>query len=225
MAGVETPNAARGKLVRKALQLNARNARGRGLPAIVLMTDDRLNADWRAAVRALPSGSAFVVRHRDARMREMLARHVRTICAARRVRLLIADDPHLAMRLRADGVHLPERRMVLASGLKARHPKWLVTTAAHGAAAASAAGRYCADAVFIAPAFATASHPGGAALGVVRLAAIANAARIFTYALGGIDEGTVARLQTTAVCGVALISGWIDAAHTGVRNAETTLKR
>ena len=209
MAGVETLNAARGKLARKAMQLNARHARGRGLPSIVLMTDDRPNVDWVAAARALPGGSAVIVRHRDGTKRQLLARELHGACKERRVKLLIADDPALAVRMRANGVHLPERRMALAAGLKGRNASWLVTTSAHGAAAARRAVRLGVDAVFIAPAFPTSSHPEGDALGVVRLAAIAGAAQIPTYALGGIDATTAEQLRSIPLCGIAFISGWI----------------
>ena len=57
------------------------------------------------------------------------------ICAARRIKLLIADDPGLALRMRADGVHLPQRRASKIAALKALHPRWLVTAAAHDDAA------------------------------------------------------------------------------------------
>ena len=174
------------------------------------MTDDRRGVDWPEAVRALPPGCAVVVRHRDGGRREALARRLRPLCAARRVKLLIADDDALALRVRADGVHLPQRRASKVAALKALHPHWLVTAAAHDECSAAAAARMGADAILIAPVFATASHPGGGTLGVVRLAAIAGKARPAGYALGGIDAGTVRRLTATQLSGIALISGWTE---------------
>jgi thiamine-phosphate pyrophosphorylase len=209
MAGVETLNEARGKLARWALRLNARD--GRGLPALILMTDDMRDADWTEAVRALPQGSAIVVRHRDGPAREALARRLKPICAARRVKLLIADDAGLAERVRGDGVHVPEKHVARVAPLKALHPHWLVTTSAHNARAVEAASRAGADAVLIAPAFATASHPQRAALGALRLAALAAQARVAAYALGGIDADSIARLSAARLSGVALIGGWTRA--------------
>lgn len=211
MTDFETPNEARGKLVRMAAALNARNARGRRLPPIILMTDDARAVDWAGAARALPVGCAVVVRHRDAGRREELARRLRPLCSARRVKLLIADDPGLALRVRADGVHLPQRRASKIATLKALHPHWLVTAAAHDERSADAAARSGADGVLIAPVFPTASHRGRESLGVLRLAAIASRARRAAYALGGIDAKTIARLMATPLCGVALIGGWTEA--------------
>lgn len=210
MTGVETLNEARGKLCRLAGQLNARNARGRSLPPIILMTDDTRAVDWLGAVRALPSGSAIVVRHRDARLREVLARQLRPVCAARRIKLLIADDPALAQRERADGVHVPQRRIAILAAQKALHPRWLVTASAHDEASARMACRSGADAILIAPVFPTASHRGSRTLGVVRFAAIAGRVRAAVYALGGVNAETVQRLTASRINGVALIGGWTN---------------
>ena len=60
-------------------------------------------------------------------------------------------------------------------------------------------------AIFLSPAFPTASHPGRAALGAVRLRGIALALPVPVYALGGIDEGTAARLAGAPLAGLAAI--------------------
>ena len=208
MAGVETLNEARGKLARKARQLNARHGRGCA-PALILMTDDAREADWPSAVRALPPGSAVIVRHRDARAREDLARRLRPICAVRRIKMLIADDARLALRVRADGVHLPEKHVGRVDALRALHRHWFVSTSAHNVRAMRAAAR--ADAVLIAPAFPTASHPGRPALGPLRVAALAAQTRAAAYALGGIDATSIQRLSAARLGGVALIGGWTKA--------------
>jgi thiamine-phosphate pyrophosphorylase len=208
MTGVETLNEARGKLSRKAGQLNARNAGDRGLPPLLLLTDDAREVDWVEAVRALPPGCAVVVRHRQPAGRERLARQVRPICAAGRLKLLVADDAALAVRVGADGVHLPQRRTSKISALKAHYPQWLVTASAHNEAGVLAASRLRADAVLIAPVFATASHPGSQTLGVLRLTALAARARVAAYALGGVDGRTAQQLSATPLCGIALIGGW-----------------
>jgi thiamine-phosphate pyrophosphorylase len=195
---------ARGKLARAAARLNARH--GRGLPAFVLMMDDQRKVDWARAVAALPRGAAVILRHRQAHAREDLARRLKPVCAARRIKLLIADDVLLALRVRADGVHVPERHGAKIAAIKAQHPRWFVTASAHGAASVAAA--RCADAVIIAPVFATASHPGREAFGPVRFAALARGAPV-VYALGGIDARSVQRLAAMPVCGIALIGGWV----------------
>ena len=210
MTGVETLNAARGKLARKANQLHARHAHGRQSPALVLMTDDSREVDWVEAVRALPSGSAVVVRHRDGKARERLARALRGVARERGVKLLIADDAALALRVRADGVHVPEKHVTRIAALRARHAHWFVSASAHNARAVAAASRAGADGVLIAPVFATGSHPGRRTLGALRLTALATQARIGVYALGGIDCISVQRLIAAPLNGVALIGGWTE---------------
>jgi len=168
---------------------------------MILMTDDTRDVDWVAAAAALPRGAAVIVRHRDVEARATLARRLR---AVRGTRLLIADDEGLAVRVGADGLHLPEKRSVRAGAIKAAHPHWLVTASAHSAAAVRAG----ADAVIVGPVFATASHPGAPSLGMVRFAALVRDAR-YAYALGGIDAGSVQRLAALPLAGVALVGGWI----------------
>jgi thiamine-phosphate pyrophosphorylase len=194
-----------GKLARQARMLNMRNARGR-LPALVLMTDDTRAADWVAAASALPSGSAVIVRHRHAAPREALARQLIAVCRPRRVKVLIADDPALAHRVRADGVHLPEARAAKLSGVRAHNRGWLVTCAAHNAGAVRRAGQ--ADAVLISPVFATASHVERRGLSVTRFAALARGARA-VYALGGVETKTIRRLVAHRIVGIGLIGGWV----------------
>ncbi|MFM9863956.1 MAG: thiamine phosphate synthase [Micropepsaceae bacterium] len=197
---------ARAKLARHARALNTRHARGRTLPAIVLMTDDTRDADWVAAASALPRGSAVIVRHRDPALRERFARRLRSVCKARHVTLLVADDAALAQRIQADGVHLPEKRIGRLPGLRAQNATWLITTAAHSAAAVRRAGD--ADAVFVSPVFGTASHPDRSALGVIRFAGLAREGRA-VYALGGVDTKTIRRLVAHRIVGIGLIGGWV----------------
>jgi thiamine-phosphate pyrophosphorylase len=201
-------NEAQANLARHARALNTRHVRGRALPAIVLMTDDGRSVDWLAAVAALPAGSAVIVRHRNDKERERLARLVRPVCRARRVALLIADDASLAQRVGADGVHVPERRLTGLSGLRSRNARWLVTCSAHGAAAVRRAAGLGADAVFVSPVFATASHPDRGALGVTRFAALARGG-CAVYALGGVDTKTIRRLAAHRIVGIGLIGGWV----------------
>lgn len=170
------------------------------------MTDDARDVDWAAAVAALPRGAAVIVRHREPHAREALARRLRGVAVARGVKLLIADDEALAVRVRADGMHVPQRHGARAAAIKVRHPHWLVTASAHDAAAT----RVQADAVILGPVFATASHPGALSLGRVRFAALARQTRR-VYALGGVDAVSVQRLATMPICGLALISGWVGA--------------
>lgn len=164
---------------------------------LVLMTDDR-NADWACAARSLPRGSLVVVRARDAHARLALAQSLAGVAS-----LLIADDPALAARIGAAGLHLPESRMREAAHWRAAHPDWIITASAHSLRALMQAREL--DAVFLSPVFATGSHKNARPLSPARAAFIASHAMVPVYALGGITPRNAARLGP-AFSGIAAIS-------------------
>jgi len=164
---------------------------------LVLMTDDR-KADWAAAVRALPPGSVAVVRAREAKQRQALARQLSGLAT-----LLIADDPGLAAQSGAAGLHLPEARMREAAHWRARFPHWIITSSAHSLRAMM--GTHYLDAVFLSPVFPTTSHAAARALTPVRAAFIAAQAPVPVYALGGVTPRNAA-LLAPGFSGIAAIS-------------------
>jgi Thiamine monophosphate synthase len=182
------------------------------LPFVWLVTDAKRLPDPLPSVLRLPRGSGVLLRHYEwpfAR-RLALARQLRVICRERGLVLLVAGDAHLALACGADGLHLPQGLLAKAVGVKRRYPGWLVTAAAHDAAAIAQAARNNVDAVLISPVFATASHPGATGLGVVRFAALAVAARrwgLGVYALGGVDAASSRRIAHVPKNGTAAIRG------------------
>ena len=167
------------------------------LPPLVLMTDDDRLPDPLAAVAALPRGAMVIVRARARATRAGLAAAI--LARRRDLFVLIADDPALAARLGADGLHLPQARAREAAHWRACHPRWLISAAAHSRRATLAA----VDLIVLSPVFATLSHPGAPALGAVRANAIARAANKPVYALGGIDARNARLLSGFA--GVAAV--------------------
>jgi thiamine-phosphate pyrophosphorylase len=198
---------ARATLARESLALNARNAAGRNLPPLILLTDDQRDADYVEAVRALPAGSAVIVRHRDPEKRERLAV---TLCDVARpigVRCLIAGDLIRAERLDADGIHASEADLPCIKQWRTRHRRWLITGAVHNPQAASQAEG--ADAFLLSPVFPTRSHPGTLSLGVEAFDAMASRIPAPVYPLGGITADNVKQLTATRAAGIALIGGWL----------------
>jgi thiamine-phosphate pyrophosphorylase len=114
------------------------------------MTDETRTQDPIAAARNLPRGCAIIVRHRDSASRILLAMRLKTIAQSRDLLLLISQDPELAIKIGADGLHLPEARARDAAHWKALRPEWWVTAAAHSAAAVTSAARAGADAALLA---------------------------------------------------------------------------
>jgi len=173
------------------------------LPALLAFTDPARTPDVLALARSLPPGAALVYRAFGAPDALATARSLRTITRARGAKLLIGADADLAVRVGADGVHLPERLAHQADALKRAHPGWIVTAAAHGPRATRAR----ADALVVSAIFPSRSPSAGPPLGPVRLAILARGAAVPVYALGGINNKTARRLLPTGVIGIAAVEG------------------
>ena len=198
-----------GTLAEAAARL--KRAAGSDLPALVLMTDDVRLADPLPAARALPAGSAVILRHYRAPERAALARSLAAIARRRGLVLLVGEDPALARRVGAHGVHLPERAIGRAGAVR-WHKDWMITAAAHSPAALRAAAAAGADAALLSPLFPTVSHPGVRPHGLHRFAALANASPLPVYALGGIGRDHARLLQSSGAVGIAGIGGLIPRA-------------
>ena len=178
----------------------ARRRRGSDLPPLWLFTDARRLPDPRPAVARLPRGLAGVVlRHDGESGRARLGHDLAKICRSRRLALVVAGDARLAAALGA-GMHLRAGRW---PGVQRR--RGLITSSAHGLADLLRARRAGASLAFLSPAFPTLSHPDVAALGPVRWARLARAARLPVAALGGIDGTTVRRLPRRACHAIGAI--------------------
>jgi len=185
---------------RRSFIANAGGAGKAALPRIWLFTDDQRLPDPGPAIHRLPPGAGVVLRHYrwPPAERLRLGRALATLCRQRRILLLVAEDAGLARAIGAAGLHLPGRAVHRLPGLRLRHPRWTITLAAHDAADIAKAGRGGANAVFISPVFATISHPGAAALGPARFAALATAAHgagLRAFALGGMNAARLRRLH------------------------------
>lgn len=187
------------------MSLARRAARLTHLLRLVLVTDAARLPDPAPAMRVLPRGAAVIFRHYEAPNREELGQRLAALAQARGLTFLVAGDPKLAARLRADGFHAPEGLVHRIAAARALMPRGLMIAAAHGAKGVIAAQQSGADAVLLSPVFATRSHPGAPALGPIRSAALAAQARLPVIALGGIDDTTARRLGGTGVAGFAAI--------------------
>jgi thiamine-phosphate pyrophosphorylase len=168
------------------------------------MTDDERLPDPLPAVRALPRGSAVIVRSRTPNRRLELATTILGVARSRSLVVLIADDAKLARQCDADGIHLPEARARESGHWRARNPRWLITVAAHSLEAVVRASR--ADAILLSSVFATESHPARIPLSPARARAIAQMSILPVYALGGIDDRNASLIRGRNYAGIAAIS-------------------
>lgn len=160
----------------------------------------------------LPKGAAVVYRAFGAADAEATATALRRLTRARGLCLLVGADDALAARVKADGVHLPERLAHRARRVKLSRPGWLVSVAAHGVPAIRR-GRH-ADAVVISAVFASRSPSAGPPLGPLRFALLARASRAPVIALGGVNTKSAPRLLGTGAAGLAAVEGLLETART-----------
>lgn len=191
-------------LRRTAALLRRRGAVRKDLPRILFLTDPERTPDIAMVAARLPKGAAVVFRAFGATDAEAQARALRELTRRLGLRLLIGADAGLARRVRADGVHLPERLAHQALPLRRARPSWIITVAAHSVRAARRAPG--ADAVVLSTAFPSASPSAGRALGPIRLAMALQAGGRPAYALGGISEVTAGRLSDLPLAGLAAVS-------------------
>lgn len=186
-----------------ARRLN-REAGSPPIPALYFFTDPTRTPDPVAVAQTLPAETAVVYRHFGAPERVRIARQLAAVCEARRLLLLIAADPELALRVGAAGVHWPERKTPAF-----RDPRFqLITASAHSRAALPRAAA-CADACVLGPVFETRSASGNAPLGLFRASQIARVSTIPVIALGGVTSANARKLSGRGFAGVAAIDAFL----------------
>jgi thiamine-phosphate pyrophosphorylase len=187
--------------------LSRPNRRVPALPPLFFVTDPARTPDPEAVLERLPRGCGVIFRAFGAADAEARGFRLAGIARRRGLILLVGADAQLAARIDADGVHLPQRMACRARAIRAGHPSWLVTVAAHGAAALVKAGRGGAMAALLSPAFPSRSASAGRALGAIRFAQLARRAGLPVYALGGVSTKTAPRLISTGAAGIAAVEG------------------
>lgn len=168
------------------------------------MTDERQGDALWTALGRLPRGAGVIFRHyaTPPAKRRALFERVAGIARRRRLVLLLAGSPQLAMAWRADGAHgrSPHRRTTRPL---------LRTAPAHDMPELIAAERAGADLILLSPVFATRSHPGAPVLGPVRFGLLARQARTPIVALGGMTAKRARALPDAY--GWAAIDAWCQA--------------
>lgn len=198
---MRTPNL----LNAEARRLN-RAAGDPSVPALYFVTDPARTPDPLAVAQRLPRGAAVIYRHFGASDRARVARRLARTCRQRGLKLLIAADPALALRVGADGVHWPER---LLPPQRAQ-TTGIVTAAAHSAAGLARAAQCGADAAILAPVFPTRSSSGRSPLGLFRASQLARGAGLPVIALGGVSLARARLLTGRGFAGLAAVDAFLE---------------
>lgn len=186
-----------GRLAQKRKPPKAAGVRSPVLPHLWLVTDPDRLPDPVGTALSLPRGSGIIYRSFGRPQALCEAQALADLAKRRGLTLLIGADEALARRVGADGVHLPERMMGKAKRVRAQHPNWIITTAAHSPRAIAKAARLELDAALISPVFASQSPSAGRPLGQTRLALWISNAKLPAIALGGIAHKNARLLSGT----------------------------
>ncbi len=153
------------------------------------------------ALQQLPRGAGIVFRHYGlpSGERRALYERVRAIARRRRLVLILAASPAQAAAWKADGVHGRSPRRVARPLIRSApaHDGMELRAACH------------ADLRLVSPVFPTRSHPGGRALGAVRLGLMLGRDRDGIVALGGMNHRRAQALRNLGITRWAAIDGLI----------------
>jgi 8-oxo-dGTP diphosphatase len=182
------------------------------LPPLYLITPDP-GADIDPFLRRLESCLAAGVRLLQLRANSLasddyaaLAANVIPLCRVHGCQVLLNSEPERVESLGGDGVHLSSARLRAAAGRPLPASMW-VAASCHDADEVVQAGRIGADFIVLGPVQETHSHAGMPALGWERYAALAAAAPMPVYALGGMQPGDMTTAWDNGAQGLAMISG------------------
>ena len=183
------------------------------LPPLFFITDQQAVPTPETVISRLPKGSAVILRDYDHPEREELGAALAMLCRDRGIIFLVARDIDLAIKLAADGVHLPEGCMDRGANIRASYSHWLITASCHSLAAVLRAKNIAVDMGLIAPVFPTHSHPKTfsgqeTTLGISGVRDLTAATTLPLYALGGVTNENARQLIGSGVVGIAAIRGF-----------------
>jgi thiamine-phosphate pyrophosphorylase len=195
---------------------------GRQAPAVVVITDPRhalarIEDVVAAAAGALEPGALVVQLRNKAATPQALATAAEALrsATARAGALFVvnaasAEALHVALDVRADGVHVPCRVETIGEARTLLGPGAWISTPAHTDDDVMLARRAGATAVLVSPIF---DSPGkGPARGVEALSAARRlAGEVLVYALGGVEPSCAASCAVAGADGVAVIRALLEA--------------
>lgn len=135
---------------------------------------------------------------------ETIAVRIKSLCNAYDVPFIINDNPNLAQKIGADGVHLGQDDMSIDDARKIIGSK-IVGISAHNVKEAVSGEQLGADYIGAGAMFLTESKSDTTSLSVKELSDIVSAVSIPVVAIGGIDKENVCQLKDTGISGVAVI--------------------
>jgi hydroxymethylpyrimidine kinase/phosphomethylpyrimidine kinase/thiamine-phosphate diphosphorylase len=177
-------------------------------------------ARWRAGrlaelVPALARSGVGIVQLRDRELPpSRLEEEAAAVAVAAReagILFIVNDEPGLAARVAADGVHLGQEDGAIATARALVGPDGIVGRTSRGGAMLATAEDEGADYASVSPVWETATKPDRPPVGVAAVAAAARTARIPWFPLGGVDRPRAQRLAAVGATRLAVLRGLVEA--------------
>jgi thiamine-phosphate pyrophosphorylase len=125
---------------------------------------------------------------------------------------IVNDDPHLALELRADGVHLGQDDMDPSEARRIVGPDAIIGLSTHSREQIEAARAQPLNYISVGPIWETPTKEGRPATGLELIRTAAEVAHLPWFAIGGIDTGNVAEVVGAGAERVCVVRAIRDAA-------------
>lgn len=189
---------------------------------VYVLIDGRNSPDaFRNLVRQLREGGVDLIQLRDKQLapRELLERAaiLREELKSSGIRWLFNDRADLALAADADGVHLGQTDLDLATARRILGPRKLIGISTHGLEQAKAAVLAGADYIGVGPVFPSQTKEFSEFVGLQLVREVAAEISLPTFAIGGIDQTNAALVRSAGLQRVALsgaVTRFTDPAQT-----------
>lgn len=193
---------------------------------LYFVCDARPNGrDPEALLNAAMSGGAGIIELRDRENpRNAIERSghtFRRLANTYGALFIVNDDPHLALELRADGVHVGQDDIDPAEARRIMGPAAIIGLSTHSREQIEAAASLPVDYISVGPIWETPTKEGRPATGLGLIREAAEAARKPWFAIGGIDTGNVDQVADAGASRICVVRAIRDAEDP--RAAATTL--
>jgi thiamine-phosphate pyrophosphorylase len=176
-------------------------------------------------VRAAFAGGAGMVELRDSdsprNVIERAGKTFRRLADTYSALFIVNDDPHLAMELSADGVHVGQDDMDPADARSILGPDAIIGLSTHSQKQIEAAAGQPVDYISVGPIWETPTKEGRPATGLELVRAASQVAPVPWFAIGGIDTGNVGEVVSAGAERLCVVRAIRDAEHP--RGAAATL--
>ncbi len=125
---------------------------------------------------------------------------------------IVNDDPHLALELRADGVHVGQDDMDPAEARRIMGPDAIIGLSTHSREQIEAAAKEPIDYISVGPIWETPTKEGRPATGLELIREAAGIAERPWFAIGGIDAGNVDEVVSSGAERICVVRSIRDAA-------------